>query len=123
MGSYASSFKRIKSSRSSELPVGWDGDLRSGSVRTGLFAISMRPREKKIPYFRSLLIAEVLKSAVPPEEACLITEMTAPPTYLIRKGSLGIIVILLISYKLFRELLYQLRVMSGKSVVYEPSTI
>ncbi|NET20253.1 hypothetical protein [Okeania sp. SIO2B9] len=29
-----------------ELPVGWDGDLRSGSARTGLLAISNRPREE-----------------------------------------------------------------------------
>ncbi|NEP41212.1 MAG: hypothetical protein F6K25_14340 [Okeania sp. SIO2G4] len=28
-----------------QLPVGWDGDLRSGSARTGLLAISNRPRE------------------------------------------------------------------------------
>ncbi|NEP88625.1 MAG: hypothetical protein F6K18_18290 [Okeania sp. SIO2C2] len=39
---------------SSELPVGWDGVLRSGSARTGLLAISNRPREEIIfPYIQS----------------------------------------------------------------------
>ncbi|MDY7003626.1 MAG: hypothetical protein SWX82_06585 [Cyanobacteriota bacterium] len=33
-------------------PVGWNGGAQSGSARTGLGAISIRLREKRIPYFK-----------------------------------------------------------------------
>ncbi|RQH23339.1 hypothetical protein D5R40_02500 [Okeania hirsuta] len=33
---------------SSQLPVGWDGDLRSGSVRTGLLAVLQSTKRENI---------------------------------------------------------------------------
>ncbi|RQH17474.1 hypothetical protein D5R40_13700 [Okeania hirsuta] len=62
----ASPFKGIKSGRSSELPVGWEGVLRSGFVTLQVSELANhRPREKRIFLMSSLLITELLITETP----------------------------------------------------------